>query len=230
MGFTSERAWHRLVQGNLGSIVERSRYNRRGRDLRYALKWLRKRLTSQHGSGAYSIIDSLPLSLCHPIRIRRVRCFRQQADVGYCASKQSHYYGFKLHMQVDSLGWIQSYVLSAASIHDVQVAEDVLRQAPFPLVLGDKGYLSEPLHVHLEQALGIVLCVPTRSNSKKQRWTPAFTRWMGRKRKQIETVFSLLIRRFALTSIRSRSLSVLEGHIDGILLAYTLWKIGVISD
>ncbi|WP_411346990.1 hypothetical protein [Paenibacillus sp. WLX2291] len=71
LGFTSERACHRFIQGNLGPIVERSRYNRRWRDLRFALKWLRKRLSSPEFGSAYSIIDSLPLPLCHPVRVTK---------------------------------------------------------------------------------------------------------------------------------------------------------------
>ncbi|WP_411350381.1 IS982 family transposase [Paenibacillus sp. WLX2291] len=156
------------MQGNVGSVVERSRYNRRCRDLRFALKWLRKRLYSPKFGSPYSIIDSLPLPLCQPVRFTRVRCFRGLADVGYCASKQSHYYGFNLHLQIDSFGFVQSYVLSTASVHDVQVVEELFRQAPSAaLVLGDKGYLSHSLHVRLEQNVGTLLCVPTRSNSKK---------------------------------------------------------------
>ncbi|STO13471.1 Uncharacterised protein [[Flavobacterium] thermophilum] len=44
LGFTSERAWHRFVTGNLftnGSFLERSRYNRRCRALGFAIKWIR---------------------------------------------------------------------------------------------------------------------------------------------------------------------------------------------
>ncbi|WP_411347499.1 IS982 family transposase [Paenibacillus sp. WLX2291] len=230
LGFTSERAWHRFIQGNLGTVVERSRYNRRCRDLRFALKWLRKRLSSPEFGGPYSIVDSLPLPLCHPVRLARARSFRGLADVGYCASKRSHYYGFKLHVQIDSFGFVQRYVLSAASVHDVQIVEELLCQAPSAFVLGDKGYLSHAVQVRLKQHLGTLLCVPTRSNSKEQRWTPAFTRWMRRKRKQIETVFSILVTRFALSSIRSKSPAGFETNVDGILLAYTLWKLGVIPD
>ena len=43
LGFTSERAWHRFVTGNLftnGSFLERSRYNRRCRALGFAIKWI----------------------------------------------------------------------------------------------------------------------------------------------------------------------------------------------
>ncbi|WP_411348669.1 transposase [Paenibacillus sp. WLX2291] len=87
----------------------------------------RKRLSSPEFGSPYSIIDSLPLSLCHPVRLTRARCFRALANVGYCASKQSHYYGFKLHVQINSFGVVQNYVLSSASVYDVQMVEDLLR-------------------------------------------------------------------------------------------------------
>lgn len=133
-------------------------------------------------------------------------------------------------MQIDSFGFVQSYVLSAASVHDVQMVEELLREEPSAFVLGDEGYLSQSLHVRLEKNFGTLLCVPMRSNSKKERWTPAFTRQMRRKLKQIETLFSILVTRFALSSIRSKSPFGFETNLDGILLAYTLWKTGAIQD
>ncbi|EPR26189.1 Transposase, partial [Geobacillus sp. WSUCF1] len=50
LGFTSERAWHRFVTGNLftnSSFLERSRYNRRCRALRFAIKWIRHELAKR---------------------------------------------------------------------------------------------------------------------------------------------------------------------------------------
>ena len=47
LGFTSERAWHRFVIGNLfpkDLFPERSRYNRRCRVLGFAIKWMRHQL------------------------------------------------------------------------------------------------------------------------------------------------------------------------------------------
>ncbi|KYD14491.1 hypothetical protein B4119_1541 [Parageobacillus caldoxylosilyticus] len=49
LGFTSERAWHRFVIGNLfteESFPERSRYNRRYRSLRWTIKWIRHQLAN----------------------------------------------------------------------------------------------------------------------------------------------------------------------------------------
>ncbi|OQP09149.1 IS982 family transposase, partial [Geobacillus thermoleovorans] len=79
LGFSSERAWHRFVTGNLftnGSFLERSRYNRRCRALGFAIKWIRHELAKRGQHHAYAVVDSLPLPLCHPARMQRVKRFR----------------------------------------------------------------------------------------------------------------------------------------------------------
>src|SRR5215211_4575427 len=46
------------------------------------------------------VIDTLPLPVCGLTRAPRERCFKMQADYGYCAAKDMHYYGFKLGLRV----------------------------------------------------------------------------------------------------------------------------------
>jgi hypothetical protein len=103
LGFTSERAWHRFVIGNLFSkdlFPERSRYNRRCRALGFAIKWMRHRLAKRRQHHAYAVVDSLPIELCHSARMHRAKRFCGIADIGYRASKKIACYGLKLHLQV----------------------------------------------------------------------------------------------------------------------------------
>ncbi|KQB92898.1 transposase [Geobacillus sp. PA-3] len=68
LGFTSERAWHRFVIGNLfpkDLFPERSRYNRRCRALSFAIKWIRHQPAKRGQHHAYAVVDSLPIELCH---------------------------------------------------------------------------------------------------------------------------------------------------------------------
>lgn len=121
LGFSSERAWHRFVTGNLftnGQFLERSRYNRRCRALRWAMKWIRNELAKRGQHHAYAVVDSLPLELCHAARMHRVKRFQGIADIGYCASKKQWYYGLKLHLQVTDQGLPMGYVVTEASCHD----------------------------------------------------------------------------------------------------------------
>ncbi|ANB62391.1 transposase DDE domain protein (plasmid) [Anoxybacillus amylolyticus] len=147
-GFSSERAWHHFVTGNLftnGQFIERSRYNRRCRALRVAIKWIRHELGKRGQHHAYAVVDSMPLELCHAARMYRVQRFQGIADIGYCASKKQWYYGFKLHLQVTDQGLPMGYVVTEASCHDRNAAETVMAQIPHPYNLGDKGFISSDL-------------------------------------------------------------------------------------
>jgi Transposase DDE domain len=135
LGFTSERAWHRFVIGNLfpkALFPELSRYNRRCRALGFAIKWIRHQLAKRGQHHAYAVVDSLPIELCHSARMHRVKRFRGIADIGYCASKKTAFYGLKLHLQATNQGLPMGYVVTEASCHDRMAAETVMTQIPHP--------------------------------------------------------------------------------------------------
>lgn len=223
-GFTSERAWHRFVVGNLlmgKSFPEPSRYNRRCRSLCWAIKWIRHRLAKCGQYHAYAVVDSLPIELCHYARVSRVKRFRDVADIGYCASKKMFFYGFKLHIQITDQSLPMGYVVTVASYHERIVAEEVMTQHPHPYTLGDKGYVSRPLQKKLHHEYGIAFWTPSRKNQQAS-YSKEWEQWMCRKRKIAETTFSVLVDVFCLTSIRTNSVQGFETALDGILLAYTL--------
>ena len=231
LGFTSERAWHRFVIGNLFSkdlFPERSRYNRRCRNLGFAVKWIRYQLAKRGQHHAYAVVDSLPIELCHHARIYRVKRFQGIADIGYCASKKMAYYGLKLHLQITDQALPMGYVVTEASCHDRTAAETVMVQLPHPYTLGDKGYVSQDLQKKLYDEYKITFWTPVRKNQKIHQ-SKAWKRWMKRKRKVIETVFSVLIDQYRITEIRSNSVSGFESSLDGILLAYSLVILGLVE-
>ncbi|OQP03501.1 IS982 family transposase [Geobacillus sp. 44B] len=197
LGFTSERAWHRFVIGNLfpkALFPERSRYNRRCRH-------------------AYAVVDSLPIELCHSSRMYRVKRFRGIADIGYCASKRIAFYGLKLHLQVTDQGLPMGYVVTEASCHDRVAAETVMTQIPHSYNL--------KLQKKLYEEHRVAFWTPVRKN-QRIRQSDAWKQWMKRKRKVIETVFSILVDSYRITEIRANSISGFETALDGILLAYSL--------
>ncbi|MGG3961251.1 IS982 family transposase [Geobacillus stearothermophilus] len=231
LGFTSERAWHRFVIGNLFSkdlFPERSRYNRRCRALGFAIKWMRHQLAKRGQHHAYAIVDSLPIELCHSSRMYRAKRFRGIADIGYCASKKIAFYGFKLHLQITDQALPMGYVVTEASCHDRTAAETVMAQLPHPYTLGDKGYVSQDLQKKLYDEYMIAFWTPVRKNQKIHQ-SKAWKRWMKRKRKVIETVFSVLIDQYRITEIRANSVSGFETAQDGILLAYSLVVLGLVE-
>ena len=231
LGFTSERAWHRFVIGNLFTkekFLERSRYNRRCRSLRWAIKWIRHQLAKRGQHHAYAVVDSLPIELCHHARMYRVKRFQGIADIGYCASKKMAYYGFKLHLQITDQALPMGYVLTEASCHDRTAAETVMTQLPHPYTLGDKGYVSQALQKKLYDEYKIAFWTPARKNQRVVQ-SKEWKQWMKRKRKIVETAFSVLVDSFRITKIRANSISGFETALDAILLAYSLVVLGLVE-
>lgn len=78
-------------------------------------------------------------------------------------------YGFKAHMLATLSGFSVNYVVTPASVHDRQVAEELLENTIFPVVLADLGYLSQVLKQQLTQK-GYCFWTPLRrsmANAKK---------------------------------------------------------------
>jgi hypothetical protein len=151
----------------------------------------------------------------------RVKRFQGIADIGYCASKKMAYYELKLHLQITDQALPMGYVVTEASCHDRTAAETVMTQLPHPYALGDKGYVSQDLQKKLYDEYKIAFWTPVRKNQKIHQ-SKAWKRWKKRKRKVIETVFSVLIDQYRITEIRVNSVSGFESALDGILLTYSL--------
>ncbi|SFA40976.1 hypothetical protein SAMN05192569_1002222 [Parageobacillus thermantarcticus] len=84
------RLHFRTDLGNLFSkalFPERS-HNRRCRALGFAIKWIRRQLAKRGQHRAYTVMDSMPIELCHSPQMYHTKRFRGIADIGYCASNQ----------------------------------------------------------------------------------------------------------------------------------------------
>ena len=46
------------------------------------------------------IVDTFPVPVCHNIRIKRCKLYRDEAFRGYCASKKQYYFGLKVSVIV----------------------------------------------------------------------------------------------------------------------------------
>ncbi|EUB22747.1 transposase, IS4-like family protein [Streptococcus sp. AS20] len=81
----------------------------------------------------------------------------------------------KVHLAVTVSSYILDYLVTLASVHDIQVAEELLETVLCSRVLGDLGYLSKELKERLE-AKGVHLWTPLRKNmeSADEHNNPAF--------------------------------------------------------
>lgn len=186
----SQRHFHRICQlFPCGRMLERSRFNRRSRQLIWLLQLIRQAMNDQISPNTIAIVDSFPLALCQPVRNYRASIFERTVDIGYNASKQLWFYGFKVHMLVTLSDHILSYVITPAAVHDIKAVEDLLEGCQQSVILADLNYLSQALKDRLKQR-GYHLWTPLRQN---MRGASQYNNWrLLAMRRTIETRFSEL--------------------------------------
>ena len=83
-------------------LRDRSLFVRQAANLWQVKARIQQRLMQVSGQAAdpVQVIDTLPLPVCLLTRAPRERCFKPDADYGYCAGKDLHCYGFKLGFRV----------------------------------------------------------------------------------------------------------------------------------
>jgi len=212
--------FRQLIGTELENKIERSVYNKRKRKLFPFLEKVRQTLAEKFNEfEQYFIVDSMPLEVCKLSRMHRSKICKEEEfsfpDKGYCASQDTHFYGYKLHAVCSTEGVFQSFDLSAASVHDVNYLKDIKEQMSDCVIIGDKGYLSSEHQLNLFETVKVKLEVPMRKNQKDFKKTPYIFK---KSRKRIETLFSQLCDQFM---IRRNYAKTFEGFKTRILSKIT---------
>ncbi|SNV36196.1 Transposase, IS4 [Streptococcus acidominimus] len=83
LGITSQRRFYRICHLFFGrNLLERSRFNRRTKQLICLVQLIRQPLSEAISPDTIVIMDSFPLPLCQPIRNHRAKIFNDVADIG----------------------------------------------------------------------------------------------------------------------------------------------------
>src|SRR5260221_8523834 len=136
IGEPREDHFFRLHQASLQTFFpglnERSRYNRRKRDLWSVI--LAVRVSLQIVLDALQLeetaaIDSAPVPCVGYKRAKHTSEFVGPADYGVCSSKALKYFGCKLHSVVSLTGIIMGFLLTPASRYDNQPVVELLAPA-----------------------------------------------------------------------------------------------------
>ena len=178
IGEPREDHFFRLYQEQLllyfPGLNERSRYNRRKRDLWSVI--LAVRMTLQIVLDALlqeetAVIDSAPIPCVGYKRGKHGSDFVGTADYGVCSSKAMKYFGLKLHTMVSLTGALMGFVLTAANRYDNQPVVELLDSFSHHLkhLLGDGAYNDSALQGFLEQYRSVQLLAPTKANQAPQR-------------------------------------------------------------
>lgn len=181
------------------NLLSRRQFNDRKKSTAGLCEEIRKRIVAKMDGGEKQFfIDSKPIEVCRVARGNRCKMgksvdFSQAPDFGFCASQNTHYFGYKLHALCGLSGVIHSYDLSKASVVDLHYTNDLILTYHDCNIYGDKGYIGADIQLDLFETAHIRLECPYRINQKN--WKPIFKPF-AKARKRIETLFSQLTDQF----------------------------------
>ena len=165
-----------------------------------------------------SIIDSTKLVVCHNLRIKRHRVFKDLAGRG--KSSTGWFYGFKLHVVINHLGEIINIKLTSGCVHDVSVLESLTQELK-GILLGDKGYLSKS-KADVLASRGLKILTPSRSNMKTKSPQTDEEKQLLCRRGLIETVNDQLKNLNQIEHSRHRSVNNFMVNMISAVVAYCL--------
>jgi Transposase DDE domain len=220
----SERDFWRYADRHLRPLYPRlssqSQFNRRVRALEPQVRQLQRPLAARLAGGLYRVLDTSLTPALHRVRARRHGLFAGQASFGWCRSKTSWVYGFKVALVATPAGVITSFGLAPAACDERPIGEALIAQDRFSTYLADKGFASAAWERHWQQAYGAqVLATPQRHF--RRAWSEPGYRWAAGKRQVVEHVFEQLKDFVALERHRAKTLSGLLARLAAKIAAFT---------
>ena len=193
------------------SLPERSRFNRRRRNLRAASEVIRQTLRTCFAQADVFIVDSFPMPICDLKRAKTSTSDLKWADAsgclatyGRCATKSlGTFFGFRGHVITTLAGVPVDFAIASAHIDDREVLRVFCESGRYPIILGDKGYVSKRLQKEL-LATEHTCLLPTLRSNQKQQYPEAFRRLQVRLRRRIETTLAQLTDQFGISRVRAR--------------------------
>jgi Transposase DDE domain len=114
---------------------------------------------------------------------------------------KEHYYGFRGHIVINSIGVITAATFTGANVDERDVCPELVEKIK-GLLLGDKGFIRPELQKDLKEQ-GIYLQTPLRDNMKEER-PKNFLKWLMGTRRLVETVIGQLTERLHIEKVRAR--------------------------
>ena len=204
---------------------ERSRFNRRRRDLAPVVNLLRQAILQvlDLAQDTQCIIDSLPVPVVQFYYAPQasVEWKVAGATFGHCCSKKQAIFGYQLHLLLTQSGVIRDFELAPANLSDLTVGVELLTGHTDLQVVGDKGYISQAVALGLRAQAHITLVTVPRSNQRRQP-SDAFRQLHAHLRQLIETVNSQLALQLHVETNHAHSFRGLVARLSTKLTAHTL--------
>ena len=130
------------------------------------------------------------------------------------------FWGFKLHLIINSNMEIESISITGGSTHDIDVLEGDFIEGIKGWLVGDKGYIGQKKKQELAKK-NIKLVTRSRSNMKKNPSLPIHN-YLLSKRQSIESTFSYLKHRLTALNSCARSVESFFVNVFSAIVTYTL--------
>jgi len=163
-----------------------------------------------------SFIDSTPIRVCHNLRIKSNKVFRELARRGKTST--GWFYGFKVHLVISDCGDLLAVMITPGNVDDRKPVPR-LSQRLFGKLFGDRGYISIELFALLwEQSVQLITKI---KKNMKNKLMPMLDKLLLRKRALSETVNDQLKNICQIEHTRHRSVTNFVVNLLAALIAYT---------
>lgn len=169
-------------------------------------------------STGISFVDSTPVRVCKPKRIRNNKVFKGTATTG--KSTMGWFHGFKLHIVINDKGEILNFTITQANVDDrTPLKNKSFLDKIYGKLYADKGYIGKDL-MQLLFDDGLHLITHIKNNMKNTLMTMS-DKILLRKRSIIETVNDELKNICQIEHSRHRSFANFLSNIVAGLIAYS---------
>ena len=125
-------------------------------------------------------------------------------DTGFSTKSLGTFFGFRGHLITTADGVPVDFAIASADRDDREVLPVLSQGSRYPIILGDKGYVSEQLHRELLETENTCLLATRRSNQKQQ-YPEDFRKLQVRLRRRIETTLNQLTQQFSVARVRAQT-------------------------
>ena len=225
VGVTDEDDYWNYVCENFescfpGQLVDRSQYNRRKKNLNPLVNIFRSQLVKTLPViPNHHIIDCVGSSALTVTKFFGSQKF-PNAGIGFCASKQLYYAGYKTATIVSFTGVLEDFVVGSAEPHDTPYGEALLAVQKPGIYIGDKGFILKSEEQQLLENQGVMLLTAKRKNMKTR--TPDYVkRLLKQFRSMVETVNGHLTELFSYNKPGGKSERGVLSRLNYKLAAHT---------
>jgi len=146
-----------------------------------------------------TLVDSLPIMLTKNSRAYKCKTANDISSVGYCSSKETYYYGLKLHLiatyRNQKLAAPKLVKVTQASTHDLTAIKQDLLTQKNTKILADKAYIDKKTKRNLG-FIGSELHTPIKLSKSKKELShdeEVYSKIVSSFRQSIEILFNWLI-------------------------------------